>query len=119
MYQLCKIRDIYRAILEFENVFQNRYGMGLNEGMLLCTLSKTAQCSSGEIAVCLGLSSSNTSKVIASAENKGLIQRALGNNDRRQMYFSLSEKGREKLADICKFDMKLPELLEKIVSRST
>jgi hypothetical protein len=34
------------------------------------------------------------------------------------MYFSLSEKGREKLADICKFDMKLPELLEEIVSQS-
>jgi DNA-binding MarR family transcriptional regulator len=115
MDRLCKIRDIYRAIFEFESAFQTRYGMGLNEGMLLCTLSKSEQSSSGEIAACLGLTCSNTSKIIASAEKKGLIQRALGDNDKRQMYFSLTEKGREQLLSICKFELELPELLRAVI----
>ena len=38
MEVLCKIRDIYRAIAEFEAQFEQAYGLSLNEGMLLCTL---------------------------------------------------------------------------------
>jgi DNA-binding MarR family transcriptional regulator len=89
--------------------------MGLNEGMLLCTLSKSEQSSSGEIAACLGLTCSNTSKIIASAEKKGFIQRALGDNDKRQMYFRLTEKGREQLLYISKFELELPELLKAAI----
>jgi DNA-binding MarR family transcriptional regulator len=118
MERLCKIRDIYRAIFEFESAFQTRYGIGLNEGMLLCTLSKSEHNSSGEIAACLGLTCSNTSKIIASAEKKGLIQRALGDNDKRQMYFSLTEKGKEQLQSISKFDLEIPELLKAIMDEN-
>jgi DNA-binding MarR family transcriptional regulator len=116
MERLCKIRDIYRAIVEFENMFQERYGLGLNEGMLLCSLSKSEQISSGEIATCLGLSCSNASKIIASVEKKGLIQRSFGNSDKRQMYFSLTEKGREQLASICISEIEFPETLRNVLS---
>lgn len=40
MDSLCKIRDIYRAIATFEAEFEKHYNLTLNEGMLLCTLSK-------------------------------------------------------------------------------
>ncbi|MDR2126295.1 MAG: MarR family transcriptional regulator [Prevotellaceae bacterium] len=113
---LCRIRDIYRAIVEFENMFQRRYGLGLNEGMLLCTLSKSGTCTSGEVASFLGLACSNTSKVIASAEKKGLIQRTLGNNDKRQMYFRLTEKGKAQLSVIKENDLELPALLKIALS---
>lgn len=33
---LCQIRDVYRAIYDFELNFQQVYDLGLNEGMLLC-----------------------------------------------------------------------------------
>lgn len=36
MDTLCKIRDMYRAIAEFEIRFEKAYQLGLNEGMLLC-----------------------------------------------------------------------------------
>jgi DNA-binding MarR family transcriptional regulator len=84
--------------------------------MLLCTLSNSEQCSSGEIASYLGLTTSNTSKIIASTEKKELIQRRLGNNDKRQMYFSLTEKGKEQLSAIQTLELELPELLKKILS---
>jgi DNA-binding MarR family transcriptional regulator len=92
--------------------------MGLNEGMLLCTLSKSGPCTSGEIASFLGLTCSNTSKVIASAEKKELIQRTLGDHDKRQMYFKLSKKGKEQLSAIREQDLELPELLKTILPES-
>jgi DNA-binding MarR family transcriptional regulator len=90
---LCQIRDLYRSIAEFENEFVKKHNLCLNEGMLLCTLSNVDKLSSGEIAEMLGLSNSNASKVIRSVENKGLIKRELGNQDKRQMNFLLTDEG--------------------------
>ena len=95
MEALCRIRDIFRSINDFEIHFQSKYSIGLNEGMLLCTISKFEKCSSGEIAEILGLSSSNSSKVIASVEKKGFIKRKIGKDNKRKMYFTLTEKGIE------------------------
>ena len=75
METLCKIRDLYRAIAEFETRFEKAHHLCLNEGMLLCCLSRKKRLSSGEIAEQLGLSNSNTSKVIRSVEDKGYIER--------------------------------------------
>lgn len=60
METLCKIRDVYRAIAEFEVQFTQMYDLSLNEGMLLCTLLNTPKLTSSEIAEALGLSASNT-----------------------------------------------------------
>ena len=68
MEDLCKIRDVYRAIAEFETQFMQQYNLSLNEGMLLCTLLNTPRLTSGEIAEALGLTCSNTSKLIRSVE---------------------------------------------------
>ena len=61
MEVLCKIRDIYRAIAEFEAQFEQAYGLSLNEGMLLCTLLSRGKLSSSEVAEALGLSASKSS----------------------------------------------------------
>ena len=74
---LCQIRDVYRAIYDFELNFQQLYDLGLNEGMLLCSLN-AQKYSSNELASVLGLSNSNTSKVIKSVEKKGTIRRIVG-----------------------------------------
>ena len=55
METLCKIRDVYRAIAEFEVQFTQMYDLSLNEGMLLCTLLNTPKLTSSEIAEALGL----------------------------------------------------------------
>lgn len=115
MESFCKIRDIYRAITEFETRFEKRYGLGLNEGSLLCALRDVPRLSSGEIARQLGITQSNASKVIRSAEKKGFIQRSLGNDDKRQMYFSLSAEGRDCLGRLQCCDIEIPEVLKRIM----
>lgn len=112
---LCKIRDIYRSVADFELRFEEKYGICLNEGMLLCSLSGRGTLSSGEIADLLGLKTSNASKVIKAAENKGLVKRILGNNDKRQMYFSLTSKGQKRLLSIDCNDVGVPDLLKALL----
>jgi DNA-binding MarR family transcriptional regulator len=87
----------------------------MNEGMVLCCL-KSGSLSSGEIAEMMNLTCSNTSKVIRSVEDKGLIERVLGEKDRRQMYFILTDEGRRKLEEIENEQIEIPELLQPIVN---
>lgn len=113
---LCRIRDMYRSIAEFEMGFQQSFDMSLNEGMLLCSLNKNKY-SSSEIAEVLGLSNSNTSKVIKSVEKKGMIKRIVGKDDKRQMYFTLTEDGRKKLDAVKCGEFEIPELLKSFIVR--
>lgn len=111
---LCKIRDIYRSIADFETGFQQKYNLSLNEGMLLCSLSSNKY-SSSEIADVLCLTNSNTSKVIKSVEKKGFIKRIMGKEDKRQMYFTLTDSGWKMLESIKCEDLKIPDLLKPIL----
>ncbi|MEG1793410.1 MAG: MarR family transcriptional regulator [Rikenellaceae bacterium] len=115
MDTLCKIRDIYRGIAEFESQFQKMYDLSLNEGMLLCTISKEGKCTSGELARLMALSNSNTSKVIKSVEEKGLIERLMGECDKRQMCFSLTKDGLIKLHEIKCEVTALPPILQNVL----
>lgn len=100
METLCRIRDIYRAISEFEVQFMQEFDLSLNEGMLLCTLLNTPKLTSSEIAEALGLSASNASKIIRSVEEKKLITRLVGKADKRQMHFALTPEGKNRITVI-------------------
>ena len=113
---LCRVRDLYRAIAEFESSFEKQYGLCLNEGMLLCSLSKTRELTSGELADLLGLTASNASKVIKSVEEKSLIERNLGREDKRKMHFSLISKGEKCLSQIKCGEIEFPPILESMLS---
>ncbi|MDD2961551.1 MAG: MarR family transcriptional regulator [Muribaculaceae bacterium] len=115
MDKLCKIRDVQRGVISFELQFEKRYGICMNVGMLLCSLSKTERLSSGELGELLGLTPSNMSKVIASAENKNLIERFLCKEDKRQMRFSLTDAGRALIASINCDDLSIPDVLNNIL----
>lgn len=115
MKTLCTVRDIYRSIRDFEFYFQQKYDLCLNEGMLLCTLNLSTHSSSG-LADELGLSHSNTSKVIKSVEDKGFIERKLGKDDKRQMYFHLTEEGKDKLDEIKKEEAAIAGMIAKIAA---
>jgi len=110
MEKLCKIRDIQRAVAAFEHLFEKKYGICLNEGMALCSLHKASPLSSGEIGKLLGLSLSNTSKVIASLEKKGFIKRVLGAKDKRRMYFSPTAAGKKLISAVRSEEIEVPEL---------
>ena len=112
---LCKIRELNKAVTAFETRFEEAFHVGLNEGMLLCTLSNLGQLSSGEIADHLGLRTSNTSKVIRSVELKGLVKRVVGKEDKRQMYFSLTPEGAEALKRIKCDVVEVPDILQQML----
>jgi len=111
---ICKIRDVYRAIIYFEADFERKYNLCLNEGMMLCTL-QGSKLSPKEIAQNLGLTTSNTSKIINSLEVKMLIKRALSKEDKRQVYISLTMKGKEKIDEINCEQQEISPLLNNIV----
>lgn len=108
---ICRIRDTYRAIIAFEAYVEEHYDLNLNEAMLLCALSERTQMTAGEVAEALGLTHSNTSKVIASAERQRLIKRRMDKDDKRRMFFTLTPGGEERLATLKSDTMELPELL--------
>ena len=109
---ICKIRDIYKLIGEFEGQFEKDFGITLNEGMLLCSLLEKRTLSSTELAKNLGLTCSNTSKVIKSVEEQGFIERQLGKEDKRQMYFALTEKGAECILSVKNSKINIPKELK-------
>ncbi|MDD3668227.1 hypothetical protein SDC9_12423 [bioreactor metagenome] len=109
---ICKIRDIYKLIGEFEGQFYKEYGITLNEGMLLCSLLEKRTLSSTELAKNLGLTCSNTSKVIKSVEEQGFVERQLGKEDKRQMYFALTEKGAECILSVKNSKINIPRELK-------
>lgn len=112
--RLCRIREIQRGILHFETQFEEMFGISLNEGMALCSLKECGCLKSGEVCQRLGLTGSNTSKILRSVEAKGLVTRELGETDHRQMIFSITDKGLSLLEEIEQRDMEFPELLRTI-----
>lgn len=117
MENLCKIRDIQRGVMAFEQRFVERYGISLNEGMALCSIFKSdnGKLTSGEIGELLGLTSSNTSKVVSSIEKKELIERTLGKEDKRQMCFSLTAKGKKLLSSIKCEELEIPAVISQYI----
>jgi DNA-binding MarR family transcriptional regulator len=112
---LCRIRELYRAIIEFENHINTQYGLSLNEAMLLCCLSDRSMLSSTEISEALGLTCSNTSKVIKTVEGKKLIRRILSKDDKRSMLFRLTSKGEKKLSEMDVCTEELPDELKRYI----
>ena len=83
----------------------------------MCSQSQTDKLSSRELAEVLGLTTSNTSKVIKSVEAKELVERVLGSADKRQMYFSLSKKGMRVLPEIKYNHLEIPDLLQEMLQK--
>lgn len=103
METLYKIRDIRSDLQLLECDFEHKHGISFNEAMILCGLLGSERMSSGEIGELIGQTRSNASKIIASVERKGLIERGIGSDDKRRMYFVLTSRGR-KLGEIVERD---------------
>lgn len=105
---ICVMRVLFKALSELENRLMERHGVSLNEAMVLCCIdgdALTARVISGHT----GLSASHLSKVLRSVEEKGLVVRTLGDKDKRQMYFTLSEAGRGCLKNLKEKEVEMPE----------
>lgn len=117
MERLSRIRDLQRTIGQIEQQFIGTYGLNLNEALLLDSLS-AGQRTSGELGSALGLSPSNTSKVIRTVEARGFVYRLIGSSDRRQMYFTLTEAGQRLLDEIDSGKLDLPDSIHRLIDQN-
>lgn len=111
MNPLCKIRDIQKALEVYEMSFEQLNGLSLKEGMLMCCLSEK-ECTATELANQTDMTSSNCSKIISSIEKKGFVVRQFGKDDKRNMWFTLTESGTHKLRELKLHLPELPDILK-------
>lgn len=104
------MRDLFLSLSQLENNLIEAYGVTLNEAMLLCAIGDESV-SAKTIIERIGLTPSHTSKVIKAVEEKGLIKRALGEKDKREMYFTLTRNAKNSLARIKQEGVDVPDLL--------
>lgn len=110
MEPICKLKDIYKALYNFEKRFAEANGITINEGMLLCCLKDGKPRSANELCDFVGLSNSRVSRVITTVEDKGYIVREMGIADKRQMIFTLTESGKQKTKEMQVQGMDFSEL---------
>lgn len=103
-----KLRNVYKAIGNFETEMQKAVGLNLNEAMVLCLLSNGSMMLAGDIAEKMSLTRSNASKVIAVLEKTELILRETCPEDSRCQKFHISDKGRKKIKEM-KSRLTMPE----------
>ena len=108
---LCVMRDLFSALNELETNLTNNYGVSLNEAMVLCCIGEEKLMAS-TIAHNIGLLPPHTSKTLRSVEKKGLVRRSLGTQDKRQMYFRLTNEGKELLLRLRENGVEVPEMLQ-------
>jgi DNA-binding MarR family transcriptional regulator len=66
--------------------------------LLLQVLDEHGDITAGQIAAHMGITQATTTSLLHKLEARGLVRRQRGDSDRRQVWLSLTEEGREKLA---------------------
>ena len=100
MESICKIKNIYNIFYGFEKDFFKKNGMTLNESIILYSLAGKKSCSAGDLSSSIGLTNSRTSRIIIGVEEKGYVIRKMGKADKKQVFFTLTNSGKQKLAEI-------------------
>ena len=109
------MRELLKALSELETQLINTYGISLNEAMVLCSIGGETV-TAGTIVERTGMTPSHASKTISLIEKKEMVTRHLGRQDKRQIYFTLTEKGKNCLEEIKKQGVDIPELLQPLFS---
>jgi len=108
------MRELMKALSDFETQLMENHGVTLNEAMTLCAVGDECITAS-VISERTGLRPSHTSKVVSSLESKKYVIRKLGKQDKRQMYLSLSTRGKECLSRIKVHAFDIPPMLQPIL----
>lgn len=107
---ICVLKDIYKALYNFEKSFAETNGITINEGMILCCMKDGKSRTANELCDFVGLSNSRVSRIITTVEAKGFIAREMGAKDKRQMIFSLTNVGKRKIQEMLQQEMDFSEL---------
>ncbi|MBB6276432.1 winged helix DNA-binding protein [Porphyromonas circumdentaria] len=120
MKTVCAIRDLYKVLHDFETTFEETYSLSLNEAMVLCALGEIAVPTiPSQLGAQIGFRNSHLSKLLRRLEQKELISRSLGQEDRRQMFFALTSKGEERIQQLDLEQIEIPEMLRPLLKLSS
>ena len=112
MKTICAMRDVFKAMGNFETAFEKMYQITLNEAMILCALKEASEkVTATNLSKQTELSPSHTSKMLRILEEKGLI---VGSEDRRQMYFHLTHTGKQRVNELELDKVEIPDLLKPL-----
>ena len=114
MEEICKLKDIYKSLYNFEKEFAEKNGITINEGMILCCMKDGKPKSANDLCGFVGLSNSRVSRIINTVETKGYITREMGVVDKRQMIFTLTEAGMQKIKEMMKQELNLSGLVKEL-----
>ena len=114
MEPICVIKDIYKTLYQFEKAFSDQHSITINEAMVLCCLKDGKPRTAGTVCEFIGLSNSRVSKIITAVENKKYILRLLNPADKRQMLFTLTNEGQQKINQMLQSEMGFEQLFTSL-----
>lgn len=116
MKSICIMREILKGIGQFERSFDSTYHISLNEAIVLCTLQESPKpMTSTHLSKQTELSPSHTSKIIRILEEKELIKRLLSEEDKRLMFFRLTDEGKRRVQELNLEKVEIPKLLQSLM----
>lgn len=95
---LVVMRQILRATENYARLLARQTGLTTSQALLLQILDERGETTAGEIAARMGIAQATTTSLLQKLEAQGLVQRRRGDYDRRQVWLTLTEAGRAKLA---------------------
>jgi len=107
---LCALRKIQTALRQYEDRLRDDTGLSLNEALCLCSINRGFQ-EPGIIAREMELSPSRLTRILDALEDHDLVERKIGDGDRRNISLNLTYAGRELLMKYRCSDIDIPEVL--------
>lgn len=111
--KLCSIRDIYKAIGEFEQQFHKQYRVHFHEAMIMCLLSEEAH-TAEEIMEKSGIAEPVVRQALQALEALKLIDKTRCADDQNFSY-ALTGLGNEKIDVIKTSELPLSDMLERLI----
>lgn len=108
--------NLVKAISELEDSLRKLHGLSLNEAVIMCSIGDSVV-SAGSVSELTGLKPSHVSKILRGLETRGLVERKMGNEDRRQMYFSLSREGIARMGKLKSEQIPIPDTLRAFAEK--
>jgi MarR family transcriptional regulator, organic hydroperoxide resistance regulator len=94
-----QVKESWMRLKKLNQDLQHQANISLEEAIVLCCLSQYCK-SQGHVADETGLTPTQASRVLSRLEHKSLIQRSIGQPDKRKMIFDITPAGRETLVTI-------------------
>lgn len=114
------MRDVFKAMANFGDTFEKVYKVSLNEAMILCALQESSTAMTAtNLSKRTELTPSHTSKMLRILEEKKLIVRTLGNEDRRLMHFHLTPTGKKLVGELELEKVEIPEILKPLFEQAS